>query len=173
MFNSKQKQIGFAIIVALLLMTSKAIGGTISPTVSVTGSITGICKAGTTGTLSFTIDPSLAGPIMATRTDATVFCSNGTPFTITAASLNQGGVAASCASSSGGITGTLKNGSNTMAYTFACGVNGTNGNTGTGQGFGAGKDVGIGITGSITAASYQNAPVSASYADTITLTVTY
>ena len=173
MFSSRQKQIGCAIVVALLLTTSKAIGGTISPTVSVTGSVNGVCRAGTAGTLSFTLDPSVAGPIMATRTDATVFCSNGMPFMITAASLNKGGVAASCASSSGGITGTLKNGSNTMDYTFACGVNGTTGNSGTGQGFGAGKDVSIGITGSIIAASYQNAPVSASYADTITLTVTY
>jgi len=161
------------VFVVLLSIDSISMGGTISPTVSVTGSVISVCKAGTAGTLSFTIDPSVVGPITATRTDATVFCSNGSPFTITAASLNKGGAAANCASSAGGITGTLKDGTNTMNYTFTCGVNGTTGNTGTGQGFGSGKDVSIGIGGSITAASYQNSPVSSSYADTVTLTITY
>jgi len=173
MHYAKKLKFWAAVLTVLLSMAGISIGGTISPTVSITGSVVGMCKAGTAGTLSFTIDPSVAGPITATRTDATVFCSNGSPFTITAASLNKGGAAANCAGSAGGITGTLKDGANTMNYTFTCGVNGTTGNTGTGQGFGSGKDVSIGIGGSITAASYQNAPVSSSYADTVTLTITY
>jgi spore coat protein U-like protein len=148
-------------------------GGTISPTVAVSGAVSGVCRAGSTGSLSFTIDPSLAGPIAATATNATVFCSNGTPFTVTAASTNKGGAAASCASSGGGITGTLKDGASAMDYTFTCGVGGTTGNTGTGQGHGSSRDVNIGIAGSIAAASYANAPVSVSYTDTITLTITY
>ena len=147
--------------------------GSISPTVSVTGVLNAVCKAGTTGSLSFTIDPSLAGPISASVTDATVFCSNGAPFTVTAASLNKGLPAASCASSGGGIIGTLKNGGSSMDYTFTCGVGGTTGNTGTGQGHGSGKDVLLGLSGSITAVSYQDAPVSAAYTDTVTLTISY
>jgi spore coat protein U-like protein len=155
-------------------MTGSVFAGTISPTVGVTGTLNGVCKAGTTGSLAFTIDPSLAGPLAATKTDATVFCSNGTAFTVTAASLNKGGAAATCASSGSGITGTLKDASNNlMDYSFKCGVNGTTGNTGTGQGHGSGKDLTLGIAGSIAAASYQNAPVSATYADTVTLTITY
>ncbi len=163
--------------IILLASANIAWAGTITPTVSVSGAVNAVCKAGTTGSLAFTIDPSLAGPISATVTDATVFCSNGTPFTITAVSTNKGGSAASCAGA--GITGTLKDASNNlMDYTFTCSVytgagspSGTN--AGTGQGHGSGKDVRLGMGGSIAAANYQNAPVSATYADTITLTITY
>lgn len=160
-------------MLVVIAAASGAYAGQIQPTVPVTGTLNAVCKAGTAGNLAFTIDPSLAGPIPATVADATVFCSNGAPFTVTALSTNKGGAAASCASSGGGITGTLKDGTNTMDYTFACGVNGTNGNTGTGQGFGNLKDVHLGLAGSIAAASYQNAAVSTLYADTVTLTITY
>lgn len=173
-FNTKYLKLLVAYLAAFLsAVGGAAVAGTITPTVSVTGAVSGVCKAGTAGTLSFAIDPSLGGPIAATRTDATVFCTNGTPFTVTAVSANKGGAPANCASSGGGITGTLKDGSNTMDYTFTCGVNGTNGNTGAGQGLGPGKDISLGIGGSIAATSYQNSLVSASYADTITLTITY
>lgn len=161
------------VISALSSMAGSVSAGTISPTVAVTGTLNGVCTAGTTGALAFTIDPSLAGPISATATDATVFCTKNTPFTVTAASLNKGGAAASCASSGSGITGTLMDGANTMDYTFTCGVNAGTGNTGIGQGFGAAKDVTLGIAGSIAAVSYQNAAASALYTDTITLTISY
>jgi hypothetical protein len=158
---------------ALTSITGSVFAGTISPTVSVTATLSGVCKTGTAGSLAFTIDLSLAGPTAATKTDATVFCSNGTAFTVTAASINKGGAAASCASSGSGITGTLKDASNNlMDYTFKCGVNGTAGNAGTGQGHGSGKDVTLGIECWIAAASYQNATVSTTYVDTVTLTIT-
>ena len=169
----KYSVMAWFVISALASMAGSVLAGSISPTVGVTGTLNGVCKAGATGTMAFTIDPSLAGPILATVTDATVFCTNTAPFTVTAASLNKGGAAASCASSGGGITGTLKTGANTMDYTFTCGVNAGTGNTGTGQGFGAAKFVTLGIAGSIAAASYQNAAVSALYTDTITLTISY
>lgn len=83
---------------AVIALSGFALAGSVmaatvtpAPTVAVTGSVSGVCRSGAAGSLSFTIDPSLAGPIAATATDATVFCSNGTPFTVTAASLNQGG----------------------------------------------------------------------------------
>jgi spore coat protein U-like protein len=153
-------------VVVIYMAGSALAAGTISPTVAVTGTLNAKCTAGTTGAMAFTIDPSLAGPIAATVTDATVFCSKNAPFTVTAESLNKGGVAASCAGA--GITGTLKDGANTMDYTFICGTG-----SGTGQGFGVGKDQALGITGSIASASYQDAAVSALYADTVTLTITY
>jgi spore coat protein U-like protein len=163
-----RKHLLASLIALLAFMTAGgAFAAQIQPTVSVNGALNSVCKAGTAGSLAFTIDPSLAGPIAATVVDATVFCSNGTPFTITAASLNKGGAAASCATPSG-ITGTLKTGANTMDYTFTCGTGG-----GTGLGHGAGKSVNLSLAGSINAASYQNAAVSASYTDTVTLTITY
>ncbi len=166
--------ITIAVAVTILVTATVSFAGQIQPTVNVTGTLNGVCKAGTAGSLVFTIDPSLAGPISATVTDATVFCSNGTPFTVTAVSNNYGGSASSCASSGGGVTGTLKDASNnTMNYTFTCGVNGTTGNTGTGQGFGSGKAIALGLAGIILATSYQNAPAGTTYADIITLTITY
>jgi len=161
---------GFIVVFAIANSVSAA---QMQPTVTVSGTVSGVCRAGTTGSLSFTIDPSLAGPISATATDATVFCSNGTPFTVTAASLNKGGAASDCSSSGSGITGTLKDGANVMDYTFTCAVDGTTSNLGTGKGHGSGKDVALGIAGSIAATSYTDAPVSSGYADTITLTITY
>ena len=174
---SKTKYLVAQAVIALsgLALAGSVMAATVTPapTVAVTGSVSGACRAGVAGSLSFTIDPSVAGPVAASVSDATVFCSNGTPFTVTAASLNQGGPATSCATSGAGVTGTLKDGVNTMDYIFKCGVDGTANNTGTGKGHGIGKDITLGISGSISAASYQDAVVSSSYADTITLTITY
>ncbi len=159
--------------VAAVTIVMAAVGGAyaanlIGPTVTVNGTVSGLCKAGAAGVMSFSIpDPSAAGPITATvTTDATVFCTNKTPFTVTASSLNKALPAASCAG--GGITGTLKDaGNNTMDYTFTCG------GAGTGQGFGGGKDQALGIGGSISSTAYSNATASATYLDTVTLTITY
>jgi spore coat protein U-like protein len=171
--NNKNMMTRWLVILTLTSMPAGVFAGSISPTVGVTGTLNGVCKVGTTGSLAFTIDPSLPGPITATVTDATVFCTNKTPFTVTAVSLNKGGVAASCASSGGGITGTLKDGTNTMDYTFTCGVDGGTGNSGAGKGFGVPHDVTLGIAGSIDATSYQTAAASTLYTDTITLTISY
>ncbi|MGE5808885.1 MAG: hypothetical protein ACM32I_07160 [Nitrospirota bacterium] len=171
----KKKFIAAAAAATMIIMIAAnwTYAAQIQPTVTVAGTLNGVCKAGSSGTVTFTIDPSLPGPISATVTNATVFCTKGTPFTVTAASANKGGASVSCASSGGGITGTLKDGLNTMDYTFTCGVDGSTGNAGTGKGHGSGMDVNLGIAASIAAASYQNAAVSSSYADTLTLTITY
>ncbi len=175
LYSKKQYTVtAAAAVMAILIAAPITLAGQIQPTVNVTATLNGVCKAGTAGSVAFTIDPSAPGPISATVTDAAVFCSNGTPFTVTAVSNNYGGSALSCASSGGGITGMLKDANNnTMSYTLTCGVNGTTGNSGTGQGFGSGKAVALGIAGSIAANSYQNAPASTTYADTVTLTITY
>jgi spore coat protein U-like protein len=165
------------VTVVISVMAGSVFAGTITPTVSVTGTVSAICTVGTTGSLAFTINPSLAGPITATVTDETVFCTKGDAFTVTAASANAGGSAATCYGA--GITGTLKDtSSDTMSYTFTCNVynsGGTpsNSNAGTGQGFGTGQSVRLGMGGSIASTSYQNAPVGTTYADTINLTITY
>ena len=178
----EKQKIKFAMVISICFtIVAMAIGNAsaaqIQPQVTVSGALNAACKAGTVGSLAFGIDPSLAGPISATVTDATVFCSNGTPFTVTALSTNKGGSAASCAGA--GITGTLKDASNNlMDFTFICSVYTVGGipsgtNAGTGKGHGSGMDVRLGMGGSIAATSYQNAPVSATYSDTITLTITY
>jgi spore coat protein U-like protein len=166
----KKTMLIIAAVLIVIAMAGGAYAGSIAPTVSVNGSVSGICKAGTAGVMSFLIpDPSVVGPIAAAPvTDATVFCTNATTFTLTASSLNKSGAPASCAGP-GGITGTLKDASNNlMDYTFACGTA-----TGTGKGFGAGKDQALGLAGSIASTAYANAPASATYADTVTLTITY
>ena len=174
------KKLLFVVGAAALLMgmvAGSVFAGTITPTVAVSGTVLGMCTVGTTGSLSFSIDPSQVGPLAATVTDETVFCSKNDAFTVTAASANAGGSAASCSGS--GITGTLKDtSSDTMSYTFTCNVYNSGGtpsgtNAGTGKGFGTGNSVRLGLGGSILAAAYQNAPVGTTYADTITLTISY
>ena len=113
-----------AVTVVIVMVGGAYAAGSISPTVNVTGTVSGKCIAGTAGALSFAIpDPSAVGPIVPTVTDATVFCTNNTAFTVTAASLNKGLPSATCASP-GGITGTLKDSISgyLMDYTFTCGT---------------------------------------------------
>ena len=158
------------VVMAMMMfvaMVSTATAGSIAPTVAVTGTVSGLCKVNAAGVMSFTIsDPSVAGPIAATvSTDASIYCTKNSPYTVTALSTNAGGSAAACST---GITGTLKDSSgDTMSYTFTCGANST------GSGFGSGNFKSLGIGGSIASAAYINAPVSSSYADTITITISY
>jgi spore coat protein U-like protein len=155
-----------AIVIVIAMVGGAYAAGSVSEPVAVTATVSGLCKVGTSGAMSFAIpDPSAAGPIPATiATPATVLCSNTTPYTVTAASANAGGAAATCAGP--GITGQLKDASaNTMNYTFTCSTPGT--------GLGFGNPVSLGIAGSILQAAYINAAASATYADTVTLTISY
>ena len=157
-------------MVIVIAVAGGAFAATTSENVTVNGSVSGLCKPGTAGVMGFSIpDPSLPGPILANvTTDATVFCSNAWPFTVQAASANLPAAPVTCVAP-GGMTGQLKDaGGNTMNYTFTCGTAG-----GTGAGFAVGKDQALSIAGSLPQAQYINAPVSATYADTITLTITY
>jgi len=158
-----------AIAIVIAMVSGAYAAGSVSEPVAVTATVSGLCKVGTSGAMSFAIpDPSVAGPIGATiATNATVFCSNATPFTVTAASQNNPALPVTCGGA--GITGTLKDASsNTMNYTFTCGTAG-----GTGAGFAVGKDQPLNIAGSIAQAAYINAAASATYADTVTLTINY
>jgi hypothetical protein len=162
----KKYLVVLAVLAIVVSMVGVATAASVAPTVAVTGTVSGFCKINATGVMAFTItDPSAAGPIAATVSqDASVFCTKSTSYTVTAASTNKGGAAAACST---GITGTLKDGTNTMDYTFTCAANST------GNGFGAGNSKSLGIGGSIASAAYINAPASTLYADTITITVTY
>lgn len=145
-----------AAAVSLSLVAGIAAADTQS--VSVTASVTGICKfnTGQSPVLAFgAIDPS--GTADATGSASVTYrCTKGTGATVTAA----GGVGSRT------LTGSGTASADTMTYTLAF----TSGDTGTGTGFGAGQDLTVVLGGTITAANYQNKTVGP-YAETVSLTV--
>jgi spore coat protein U-like protein len=161
----KRVMLSTAIVMIAIAMGGSVFAGTLSPTVSVSGTVLEVCTGGTGGVLAFgNIDPSAAGPLSATPTEAYVKCTYGTDFSVAAASTNKGDPAASCAGA--GITGRLKDaGTNTMDYAFTCT------GSGTGDGF-LGSGVALGLGASIASAEYGDAPAG-SYSDNVTLTITY
>ncbi|MBE7939696.1 spore coat protein U domain-containing protein [Ramlibacter aquaticus] len=145
---------------ALALVLACAAGAALADTqsLSVTASITGVCKfnSGQTPVLAFgAIDPS--GTANATASASVLYrCTTGT-----SASVSNAVTGARTLQGSGTAS------TDTMAYTLAF----TSGGTGTGKGFGAGQDLTLVLGGTITPTDYQNKTVGP-YADTVTLTVT-
>ena len=178
--NAEGRQAMTRRLVAAVVLVVAAAGNahaaevTPSPVVNATAAVVGVCESFQDGDLSFTIDPSSAGPISA-RVDRQpkVKCSNQTSFTVAAVSANKGGAPASCAAP-GGITGTLRSASSaadTFEYTFTCGTA-----AGVGAGFGTGRelDLGVGgVGGLVTRSQYAAAVGHTDYQDTVTLVVTY
>lgn len=129
-------------------------------TLSVSASVSGTCKFNTdTSTLAFgALDPSAAVDATAS-TSITYRCTKGTAATTTA---NNG-------SNASGTQKRLSNGAATPEYiNYALSLNG---GSQTGTGHGAGKDLTLSVSGTITAASYENA-TAGSYTDSVTLTLT-
>lgn len=128
---------------------------------SVTASVTGVCKfnSGQTPVLAFgTIDPSGTTSVTATPANVLYRCTNGTSATVDTS-----------------VTGTRSMvGQTPLAATDLLGysLSFTSGATGTGSGFGAaGSNITLVVAGSMTAAQYNGAKAG-SYAETVTLTVT-
>jgi len=169
MVFSKKKYLAAQAVIALsgLFMTGVVMAATVTPapTVSVSGTVQSQCGQAVNGVMSISIDPSAAGaqPLTIT-TNATVKCSNLRAVTVSAASGGSG-----LSSGSGSLTGTMKNGANAINYTLNFN------NNLTGQGFGAGKDVAIIISGHVAQTDAENAayPAAGAYTDTVTLTITY
>ncbi len=150
--------------VTFTISWAQAGGGTIIATLpagSVGGTVMNVCVVSqSAGTLTFNIDPSVAGSTSATITpDMQIQCTKNAGVTITASSA-CGGAAPRLA---GGYPPVC--GANTIPYTFNF-----LGSV-TGQGFG-GAGVSLGLGGSATSANYANAPVG-NYGDQQTLTITY
>lgn len=143
-----------AAMIIVAMAGSAIAAGTITPQVNVAGSITGKCSVVTSpGDITFTIDPSLAGPINATvGTQPVIKCSKNHPYTVACTSAN---------------TFNLVWGANSIPYTFSCPANGS------GNGFGAAGGVTMAIGGQVVATDYADAPVGGPYNDTVTITVTY
>lgn len=128
-----------------------------SQTLAVSATIAAICKFSAASTpLAFgSIDPSLSTDKVVTA-NVLYKCSNGTA---------SAGVTAT-----GGLTRTMTDTvtpANTLGYTLSF-----SGGTQTGTGFGSGKDLTLVVTGTITAAQYQNAVASTTYAENVTLNIT-
>lgn len=138
---------------ALLASTAGIAAAADSTTLAVTATVSGICKFSATSTpLSFgTVDPSLTVDKVVTA-NVLYKCTKGTA---------SAGVTAT-----GGTSRTMASGALTLPYTL-----GFSGGTATGTGFGAGQDLTLVVTGTITAAQYQNASAGA-YTENVTLNIT-
>lgn len=140
---------------ALLTLAAGMASAAGSQTLAVTATVDAICKFSAASTpLTFgVIDPSLSADKVVTA-NVLYKCSNGTA---------SAGVTAT-----GGLARTMTDtASNTLGYSLSFA-----GATQTGAGFGAGKDLTLVVTGTITAAQYQNAVASTSYAENVTLNIT-
>ncbi len=166
--KKKMKRFWFlaTVPISLLALINSAIAATLvpAPTVSVAGTVLAQCGLAVDGIMDITIDPSAVGAQpMNITTPATVRCSNNRAITVSAASAGSG-----LSSGTGTLTGTMINGANTINYTLAFN------NNLTGQGFGAGTDMLILVSGSVAQADAENAVyLVGSYTDTVTLTITY
>lgn len=142
-------------VVALVVLASASgfVAAAGSTTLAVSGSVTGACKFSATSTpLAFgTIDQSLTTDKTATA-DVLYKCTKGT--------------AATGVTATGGLTRSMAGpGTETMGYTLSF-----SGATQTGTGFGAGQDLTLVVTGTITAAQYQNVAAGA-YSENVTLNI--
>ena len=152
-------------VTLVIAMAGVALAGTLTPTVTVNGTVQSQCGSAVNGVLSISVDPSIAGvQPMTVATNATVKCSNQRAVTVSAASAGSG-----LSSGTGTLTGTMKNGVNSINYTLVFN------NNITGQGFGSGKDVAIIMSGSVAQTDAENAVYlsSGNYTDMVTLTITY
>jgi hypothetical protein len=144
-----------ALVVASLACAAGFAAAADTQTLAVTASVTGMCRFSAASTpLAFgAIDPSLA-------TDKTVTanvlykCTKGT---------TSAGVTAT-----GGLTRTMTGvvPANTLAYALAF-----TGDTQVGLGFGTGNDRTLVVTGTITAAQYNNVAAD-TYSESVTLNIT-
>ena len=137
-------------------------GGTINPILdlasAVTATILNTCGSAVGGTMSFNIDPSLAGPFTANTT------ANGTSPSVKCTKNSSHAVACSA------LHGNLSIGNNGTTDPIAYTLTGCTTPI-TGNGFSTATSIPVGV--SIAQAAYQNALVSSVHTDTITVMVTY
>lgn len=151
------------IAAASLLALAAASAGAVTQNLSVQASVQSVCTFTTAArTLDFgSLDPSAAAAQNNIALDGAISykCTNG----VTPSSLSVGN-----GSNWSGTTRQMKNtlSNDYIPYTLNITMPGTT----TGQGFSAGKERTISITGNLTAAAYEDA-VAGSYGDTVVITV--
>lgn len=144
-----------AVVVASLACAAGLATAAGSTTLAVTASVNGVCKfSATTQPLALgAIDPSLTTDVTASASVLYKCTNKTTSLGITAPA--------------GQRTMTIASpGTDTLLYTLAI-----TGDKSQGLGFGTGKDLTATVTGTITAAQYQNAAVG-SYSENVTLSIT-
>ena len=146
-----------AVAVMVVAMAGGAYAATLPTTVLVTGNVTDKCTTPVNGTITFTIDPSLGGPITANTT------ANGTDPSVKCTKNSSHAV--SCASA----TGNLSVGGDGVTDPIAYSITGCTTPL-TGAGFSTVVAIPLGISMNVVA--YQDA-VAGAHTDTITVTVTY
>lgn len=137
------------------------------PINSITGTVINMCSvAQAPGTLTFVIDPSLAGPIPGTISpDMQIKCTMNGLASISASSF-YGGTTPKVQCTTAGTCGVTQ-----IPYTFKILNSSTWPVTITGTGFG-GVGLPMQLGGSVTSADYINAPIG-TYGDTETITISY
>ena len=152
----KSLKLSFKVVaLALMACVSGFATAADSTGLAVTANVPGLCKFSTTTTpLAFgAVDPSLTA-------DKVVSANVNYKCTKNTASLGV-------TTGSGPIQTMIgPTPTDTMSYTLALA-----GGTQTGKGFGPGQDLVLAVTGTITAAQYQNAAAGA-YSEIVTLTIT-
>lgn len=137
-----------AMAIVAMAGTAMAAG---SATLNVTATVTGTCTMAGPGTLNFgLLDPTVGGASAAANSSGiTITCSNGTPYSVVAASAN------------GGVLKDVTTGANTIAYGLTLPPNG----------IGTGVAVAYNVAGSIAAGGFFAKPADI-YTDTVTLNIT-
>jgi spore coat protein U-like protein len=159
----KTKLILLALAASGAMLSAPVLAASATHTLSVSATVTGVCKFQTAGPTALTIatsagviDPSAAGPATGTA-NVTFRCTTGT----TSAIASDNGL------SYLGGSRRVKNGTlNFMNYSLTL-VNAAQ----VGSGHGAGQDKTVQVNASIVAADYENAAAGA-YSDSVILTIT-
>lgn len=140
---------------ALTLLGNTPALATDTATVGVSATVTGTCKFTSGGAVSFTLDPSVGGPVTGSITQPTFWCTKGTSYTLT----DNNGLYVSAGAQR------MKHGSAAeyIPYTFTY--------TSSGNGTGPATPITMDIASQVAATDYLNASAG-SYADTVTLTIT-
>jgi spore coat protein U-like protein len=152
-----KKLLAITAAVAVVTMAGSAFAASATTTVAVSASITGACTVASAGSIAYgALDPLTGGAVSAVVTQPVVKCTNGLSVAITDdLGLHEVG---SQAKMSDGGTGTIN-------YAFGHAPNAT--------GLGSASNLPIALTGTALAtADYASAPAG-TYADTITLTLTF
>jgi len=156
-----------ATIVSIIIVTAvAAFAATTTETVSVSATVQSKCTALAAGTMTFSIDPSTASPVVPTvMTQPQVQCTKNKVVAVSVVSTNN-----TTPDSTGTFNATLAHaGCTSIPYTLTY-------TTGpTGAGFAAGSYVNFNVNGSITAANANAADYCSgnSLSDTVTMTITY
>jgi spore coat protein U-like protein len=155
-----KKLLAITAAVAVMAMAGSAFAATQTTTVAVSASITGSCTVTSAGTIAYgALDPLAGGAVTPTVTQPVVKCTNGMPVAIT----DDMGVNEVV---SGTAPPRMKaNTTDFIAYAFA--------HAATANGAGPGTALNINLTAPVLPlVNYQNS-AAGSYADTITLTMTF